>query len=59
MKVDILPVKCNLCGGEGFADIRSAGCEWFGGEYYHKDPRVCKETLKRKEKETERAKVTN
>lgn len=37
---------CSICGGEGFSHVRDAGLQWFGVEFYHQDPTVCRENLK-------------
>lgn len=42
-----IPVRCGLCGGEGDAHIRDARY-LFSSEFFHQDPRICKDILEAK-----------
>lgn len=49
----IVPVKCDICGGEGVATMRAAAELWHGGQIVHKDPSICAANLKDKMKRLE------
>jgi hypothetical protein len=50
-----VPIYCALCGGPGDAHIRDARFI-LSSEFFHKDPRICKDYLAAKARQAERAK---
>lgn len=49
---------CDVCGGEGAADSRTAAAAWDARSFVaHTDPRECRDVLERKRREAARALV--
>lgn len=42
-------VTCSICGEEGVSHVRDMGAEYFGAEFTHKNPAVCKENIEYRE----------
>jgi len=48
MRIHTHEVTCSICGETGVATARVAAAEWFvGNEIAHRDPRVCRDALRR------------
>lgn len=46
MKIHTMPVTCDVCGGNGTGDIRTAAAAWSPhSTISHRDPRVCRSVL--------------
>jgi hypothetical protein len=55
VRVHIFAVNCDVCGGEGAADIRTSAAAWDAyATVAHVDPSVCRDNLRREREELER-----
>jgi hypothetical protein len=52
-------VTCALCGEVGVAPVRDTGRDWLGAEFFHEDPQVCRENLKRRAEHEAQGKEEN
>lgn len=52
------PITCEVCGEEGHALTGTGYKAWLGGKFYHKDPRVCADNLRRQREKLERERAS-